>query len=199
MVAFFFWRCLTLKYQLVRSATYQQFWSFCSTTPTNIPLLRFVSPRCCSCLACRVASPPPRRDGAALGGWERSRRCGRAADLCRDQGGRGQQKRPWPQKGFRFSSCFGSGSGEVMEGVRGAANFFVILDVAWYLLLKVPLVCLDGPLKIRVGKRQDVRRCRTFNAYVLSIKRLKKTGSITRRRERVAEDVAFQNVGQQAG
>jgi hypothetical protein len=86
-----------------------------------------------------------------------------------------------------------------MEGVRGAANFFVLLDVAWYLLLKVPLVCLDGPLKIRVGKRQDVRRCRTFNAYVLSIKRLKKTGSITRRRERVAEDVAFQNVGQQAG
>ena len=37
-----------------------------------------------------------------------------------------------------------------MEGVRGAANFFVLLDVAWYLLLKVPLVCLDGPRKIRV-------------------------------------------------
>ena len=109
-------------------------WSFCSTTPTNIPLLRFVSPRCCSCLACRVASPPPRRDGAALGGWERSRRCGRAADLCRDQGGRGQQKRPWPQtqKGFRFSICFGSGPGGLKQ--KEGRCWKILNDIAIFIL-----------------------------------------------------------------
>ena len=55
------------------------------------------------------------------------------------------------REGFSIFECFGSGSGEVMEGVRGAAEFrALLLDIEWYLLLKVPLVCLDGPLKIRV-------------------------------------------------
>ena len=53
-----------------------------------------------------LASHPrrPRPDAAALGGSERPRRRGRAADLCWGHGGRGQQQRPWP----RLSGLFGS-------------------------------------------------------------------------------------------
>ena len=61
------------------------------------------------CFSTAVAAAPPsashprrpRRDAAAFCGSERPRRRGRAADLCRGHGGRGQQRRPWPRKGFR--------------------------------------------------------------------------------------------------
>ena len=51
-----------------------------------------------------------------------------------------------------FSGRFGSGSDEVTEGVRTlAADFRAVLwDVEWYLLIKDPLLCWDGPLEIRV-------------------------------------------------
>ena len=49
----------------------------------------------------RVASSVLRRDGAACDGFERPCRRGRAADLCGGHGGRGQQQRPRPRKGFQ--------------------------------------------------------------------------------------------------
>ena len=59
-----------------------------------------------------------------------------------------------------FPGRFGSGSDEVTEGVRtddgrGLSHWqliFVLLlwDIEWYLLLKDPLLCWDGPLEIRV-------------------------------------------------
>ena len=41
-----------------------------------------------------------------------------------------------------FSGCFGSGSDEMMEGVRTLAEDFrsLLWDVEWYLLLKDPLL-----------------------------------------------------------
>ena len=62
-------------------------------------------------LTAAAAAPPsashprrPRLDGAALRGSGRPCRRGWAADLCGGHGGRGQQKRPWPWKGFRVVS-----------------------------------------------------------------------------------------------
>ena len=53
-----------------------------------------------------------------------------------------------------FSGRFGSGSDEVMEGVRTLAGDFcpLLWDVEWYsyVLFKDPLVWWDGPIEIRV-------------------------------------------------
>ena len=64
--------------------------------------IRFVSRRQPQ-LSPPSASHPrrPRLDAAALRGYERPGRRGRAADLCWGHGGRGQRTRPWPRKGFR--------------------------------------------------------------------------------------------------
>ena len=103
-----------------------------------------------------AAAPPsashpwrPRRDAAAFCGSRRPRRRGRAADVCGGHGGRGQQTRPWPWKGF--PGRFGSGSGEVTEGVRTLAGDFraVLWDVEWYpcLLFKSTFCAGMGLLK----------------------------------------------------
>ena len=77
----------------------------------------------------------PRRHGAALRCSERGRYGGASGD----RGGWGRQLRPWPW----FSGRFGSGSDEVMEGVRTLAGDFraVLWDVERYsyLLFKDPL------------------------------------------------------------
>jgi len=92
------------------------------------------------CFSTAVAAAPPsvshpgrsRPDGAASGGSGRPCRRGPAADLCGGHGGRGRFGTAVAPEGF--SGRFGSGSGEVTEGVRTlAADFRAVLwDVEWY-------------------------------------------------------------------
>ena len=117
-----------------------------------------------------AAAPPsashpqrPRLDGAAWGGSERPRSRGRAADLCGGHGGRDQQRRSWPRKGFR-----------VVLGValtswwNGFVHWQVIL-VLWFgtCCLRIHFLWWDGPLEIRV-KRNEMKRVESRRNHVVS-------------------------------
>ena len=142
------------KYQLGGSDIYDLYSEFCPTTWRNIPWL-YALPLdgSRSCPAVRLASSAPRPDGAAGGCLERPCRCGRAAGLCEGQGGRDQQRRSWPWKGFRV--VLGVSLARWRKGfVHGQVIFCYALG-CWvvfnsYLLLKDPLLWWDGPLEIRV-------------------------------------------------
>ena len=102
-----------------------------------------------------AAAPPsashpqrPRRDGAVSCGSERPRRRGRAADLCRGQGGRGRHLRPWPRKGFRVVLGVA-----LTRWLKGFVHWQVICLLCFGMLsgiccLNNPLLCWDGRLGI---------------------------------------------------
>ena len=99
-------QCLTLKHTKSISLTDLIFMAYFQKYLPNRPEKHPMTTLCFSTAAAAAplsASHPrrPRLDGAAWGGSERPRSRGRAADLCGGQGGRGQQSRPWPRKGFR--------------------------------------------------------------------------------------------------
>ena len=141
------------KYQLGRSSFYITYPQLCPTTRRNIPwLYALFLDGSRSSPAFRVASSAP----------EATRRC-----ILRLWTAMPQWSSCWSLRGPRwtrppttavapegFSGRFGSGSGEVTEGVHILAADFrgVLWVVEWYsyVLFKDPLLWVDGPLEIRV-------------------------------------------------
>ena len=145
MIALVSPQCLTPRASAGRSI-YDLSKNICPTTRRNIPLLRFVSPRCRSSPAFRVASSAPearRRCMRRL--WKATLPWSSSWSLRRPRWT--QPRKTTAVAPERFSGRFGSGSDEVTEGVRTlAADFRAVLwDVELYspLLFKDPLLWWD--------------------------------------------------------
>ena len=170
--------CLTVphtktykKYQLGRSSMYDLYPQFCPTTWRNIPWLYalFLDGSCSSPAFGVASSAPEATRRCILRLWTARPPWSSSWSLRRPRWTRPIETMAVAPEGF--SGHFGSGSGEVMEGVRTLAGDFrsLLWDVEWYsyLLFKDPLLWWDWPLEIWV-KRNEMKRVESRRNHVVS-------------------------------